>query len=322
MDLLDLAIILILIIFAARGLGRGFVTGTLELAGLVLTFAVAFSLYRPLGSRALGLVPALTPSSARLVAFLVLAAGTVVAWSVISSRLLGGERVMRAWTAPGFDGLLGALTGLLLGIAVVTAVLVVVRLYPADGALSRQLEHSRLYPRFEPLAGAATRRVEPLLALVPRKPLFGATPAEERPVRLHFPSDLRLTVDRRGEEEMLKLINRDRRERGLRPLVMDPRLRAIAREHSREMFELGYFGHDSPRTGTPGDRLRAAHIAFLVAGENVAYEPDVPTAHRALMASPGHRRNILSPPFERVGIGIVRSELYGEMITQDFAGRA
>ena len=60
-------------------------------------------------------------------------------------------------------------------------------------------------------------------------------------------------------------------------------------------------------------------ISFTVAGENLAYAPDVATAHQGLMESEGHRRNILDPQFRRVGIGIIATDSWGMMITQNFA---
>ena len=39
------------------------------------------------------------------------------------------------------------------------------------------------------------------------------------------------------------------------------------------------------------------------------------------MSSPAYRANILNPGFTRVGIAALRSEDYGLMVTQEFAGR-
>jgi uncharacterized protein YkwD len=64
--------------------------------------------------------------------------------------------------------------------------------------------------------------------------------------------------------------------------------------------------------------MRAAGIQFVVAGENLAYAPNVDIAQRGLMNSPGHRANILRPEFGHVGIGVIRSAAEGSMFTQDF----
>ena len=86
---------------------------------------------------------------------------------------------------------------------------------------------------------------------------------------------------------MLDLVNMERASAGLRPLVADDQLREVARAHSLEMFQSDYFSHTSPTAGSPFDRMHAAGISFVVAGENLAYAPNVQVAHQGLMASPG-----------------------------------
>jgi uncharacterized protein YkwD len=117
---------------------------------------------------------------------------------------------------------------------------------------------------------------------------------------------------------MLDLVNGERAKAGLAPLLADDRLREVARAHSLEMFQMDYFSHTSPTSGSPFDRMHAAGISFLVAGENLAYAPNVQVAHDGLMNSPGHRANILRPEFGRVGIGVIRTQGQGSMFTQDF----
>jgi uncharacterized protein YkwD len=117
---------------------------------------------------------------------------------------------------------------------------------------------------------------------------------------------------------LLALVNQERERAGLPTLSLAPDLVPVGRAHATEMFTLGYFAHESPVTGDPFDRIEAAGIAYSAAGENLAFAPDVLTAHRGLMNSPGHRANILSPDFGQVGIGIVRSRYHGLMVVQVF----
>ena len=42
-------------------------------------------------------------------------------------------------------------------------------------------------------------------------------------------------------------------------------------------------------------------------------------AHKGLMDSEGHRANILSPDFNKIGIGIMDGGVYGLMVTQVFS---
>lgn len=128
-----------------------------------------------------------------------------------------------------------------------------------------------------------------------------------------------LSVDEETERQMLVLINIERAKVGAPPLVIDGTLREIARAHSRDMWERHYFAHINPDGDDPFDRMGNGGARFILAGENLAYAASVSLAHRGLMNSPGHRRNILQPRFNRVGIGVVDGGIYGKMFTQNFA---
>ena len=84
------------------------------------------------------------------------------------------------------------------------------------------------------------------------------------------------------------------------------------------MFARGYFSHVNPEGKTPSDRIRADGVRFITAGENLALARTLPLAHTGLMNSEGHRANILSKRYGRVGIGIVDGGIHGLMVTQNF----
>jgi uncharacterized protein YkwD len=117
---------------------------------------------------------------------------------------------------------------------------------------------------------------------------------------------------------MLVLVNQERAKAGLKPLVMDPELTQVARQHSADMFARGYFSHYTPEGLSPFDRMHKAGVNFRTAGENLALAPTLTIAHNGLMNSPGHRANILRPQFGRVGIGIMDGGARGLMISQEF----
>jgi uncharacterized protein YkwD len=120
------------------------------------------------------------------------------------------------------------------------------------------------------------------------------------------------------EVRMLQMVNAERVAAGLRPLRADPELTEVARAHSRDMLARGYFSHVSPEGDDPFDRLRAAEVRFLAAGENLALARTLTTAHQGLMQSPGHRANILRPQFGRLGVGVLDAGIHGLMVTQKF----
>lgn len=149
------------------------------------------------------------------------------------------------------------------------------------------------------------------------------------PAPFTFPAvgEHEIVVDSAAERLVFDLLNRARREEGLRPLVWDDLLGKVARGHSRSMYLRGYFAHETPecwrgdgdrgRCRDPFDRMELAGVVYEVAGENLALAPTPDAAHRGLMDSPGHRENILSSDYLRVGIGVWRGP-YGLMVSQEF----
>lgn len=128
-----------------------------------------------------------------------------------------------------------------------------------------------------------------------------------------------LAVDEKSESEMFALVNQERVKRGIKPLVWDLQITLVARRHSRDMWERGYFSHINPDGKDPFDRMREGSIHFNAAGENLALAPTLSLAHSGLMNSEGHRKNILESSYGRIGIGVIDGGIYGEMITQNFA---
>ena len=115
---------------------------------------------------------------------------------------------------------------------------------------------------------------------------------------------------------MLSLINAERALAGLDPLRLITTLNAAAEDHSRWMLETDTFTHSGADGSSPSDRMEAAGYPFegaSLALENIGwqsargaegFEDDVAQVHEGLMASPGHRANILDPNAEDIGIGI------------------
>jgi uncharacterized protein YkwD len=121
-----------------------------------------------------------------------------------------------------------------------------------------------------------------------------------------------------GSARALSLLVADRAAVGAPPLTPDPALAAIARGHSLDMRAGGFFGHRSPTTGDVVDRMAAARYRATSSGENLARNDSLAEAQAALMASVGHRANIVDPRFTHVGVAAVRVD--GDwLVTQVFA---
>ena len=128
------------------------------------------------------------------------------------------------------------------------------------------------------------------------------------------------------EQEIVDRCNQIRSTRGLPPLQVHPHLTEAARQHSGEMLELDYFSHTSPvrEFASLRDRLVRSRHFDLTFGENIYQcrgydEPDLARkAVDAWMASPVHRKNLLNPRFNRIGVGVVgKGDTY--LFTQVFS---
>ncbi|MGE5370575.1 MAG: CAP domain-containing protein [Solirubrobacterales bacterium] len=112
------------------------------------------------------------------------------------------------------------------------------------------------------------------------------------------------------QTEMLGLVNKARADAGLGPLTLDSKLSAGAYAKSRDMAVNQYFSHTSPTYGSPFEMMHQFGITYTAAGENIARHTSVQGAHDAFMNSPGHRANILSTSYGKVGFGFYTSGPY------------
>ena len=120
------------------------------------------------------------------------------------------------------------------------------------------------------------------------------------------------------ERDAGNLLNSDRRAYNLPALAIDPTLSSIARIKSQDMLAGGYFAHISPTYGDVRDMLTHFGYPYTAAGENIARYATIEKAQAALMSSPGHRRNILSSAYTKVGVGIAFSAKGHVYLTQIF----
>ena len=120
------------------------------------------------------------------------------------------------------------------------------------------------------------------------------------------------------EQEVVRLVNAQRAQNGLKPLAENWELSRVARYKSADMASRRYFSHESPTYGSPYQMMRSFGISFRSAGENIAYGQRTPAAVvNAWMNSSGHRANILSSSYTQIGVGYHEA---GNYWTQMFIG--
>lgn len=215
----------------------------------------------------------------------------------------------------------GAFISSINGFIVTIFFLLLVLALPLRGTVKNDIRDSKIggfiTQYLEKYGGPVQSAIEDMRAGA--RKFFTIEPGSRENISLDVhPKSSELRVDENSEKEMLSLVNGERAKVGAPALIMDAKIVPVARAHSRDMFERSYFSHYSPEGTDAGDRMEKAGVSYMVAGENLAYAPDVRTAHQGLMDSPSHKKNILDPQFKRVGIGIITTDTYGMMVTQNF----
>jgi len=116
------------------------------------------------------------------------------------------------------------------------------------------------------------------------------------------------------ETFVFERVNEVRTGLGLRTLASDPILTTIARNHSRDMLERDYLGHINPEGKGPVQRVGEDHrrlvgevsenvwSALLLTGTSPSRVAD--RILDAVMASEGHRRNMLARELTHLGLGV------------------
>lgn len=124
------------------------------------------------------------------------------------------------------------------------------------------------------------------------------------------------------EKRVLELVNIERAKHGLSALQWSSELASVARAHSKDMHERGFFSHTNPDGKSPFDRIKAAGIKYSYAAENIAAGQSTPEAVvEGWMNSKGHRENILNGNLKYLGVGFYEaSGGYKYYWTQNFTG--
>lgn len=116
--------------------------------------------------------------------------------------------------------------------------------------------------------------------------------------------------------QVVTLVNQERVKAGLKALTSDSALTAMALDKAKDMYNNGYFDHTSPTYGSPFDMMSTYGIHYSYAGENIAKGQPTPDAvMKAWMNSTGHRQNILSPNFTKIGVAYYNGEWVQEFIS-------
>lgn len=123
------------------------------------------------------------------------------------------------------------------------------------------------------------------------------------------------------EQRFLAEISKWRATNHLSTLIMNTRLRQLAKRYSQDMGQRHFFSHVDPTGRNLSDRVLSAGIDYQEIGENLAKTvnqiPDPADVLSGWLLSSGHRRNLENRQFTETGLGIfgIGNEYY---ITQIF----
>ena len=124
--------------------------------------------------------------------------------------------------------------------------------------------------------------------------------------------------DSEAEWQLVQLTNQARAQHGLPPLHQDFRLQAAARTHTSLMALQKTLSHQLPGESVLVKRVELSGAYFDVIGETAAFNYTANAAQASFMHSPPHRRIILEPQYDAVGVGVVKHDGIVWM-TEDFA---
>src|SRR3989338_6647141 len=310
----DFTVAAFLVIFVLGALGRPFVLEFLDLLSFLLASFSSLTFYN-LPARFLETQFRAPHGLSLVLGFMVIWFISETIFYLIVRLLISKETIFRFKS---FD-FLSVLPAFLRGLIFVAFLLVMIATFPIQPVIKKGVLDSQIGSRILQNAYKLEQPLKQVFDVFTNDSLTFLTikPEINEKVNLGFQTT-GVSADVKSEIVMFNLINRERVSRGIKLLTFDAKLVEVARVHAKDMFARGYFSHYSPENQTVADRAENLQVDFLVIGENLAYAPDIELAHKGFMNSEGHRANILSTDFSRVGVGIINGGIYGEMFVQVF----
>lgn len=115
-------------------------------------------------------------------------------------------------------------------------------------------------------------------------------------------------------DNVIKYVNESREAQGLPDLIKNEKLTEVAQAKLDDMIKNKYFAHTSPSGINPWYWFEKIGYDYQYAGENLAINFTTAEAQqKAWMESLTHRKNILNPNYNEVGVAIGAGEINGEV---------
>lgn len=311
---IDYLILAVLIFYAYGGYSSGFIRAFLDLVNFTLSFLIGLKFYGFIAGILIDKLSVSQGFSNAIGFFIVTIFAEIILGILINNFLSFNLPFLK-----GLNKLLGILPGIFSGAILISFILILVVALPLSVPIKHAVSSSKVGNFLLSNAQGWEKSINNIFGGAINETINFLTvePKSNESVSLNYKTKYTL-LDPASEQKMFKLVNKERISRGLGQLVFDDQLRDVGRKHCKDMFEKGYFSHYTPEGLSPFDRMDEAGILYNSAGENLALSPNVDIAMQGLMNSPGHKANILSASFGRIGIGVIDGGIYGEMFCQEF----
>lgn len=324
---LDFVLILVFVFYAVEGMEAGFIDSLFDLASFVLSFALALRFYSAIGRLLLENF-SIPQGFANAIGFFIVACFFQVVLNITLTKLLGfltrtvsqqRNVVLESHIVGKLNYFLGIVPGLASAFVLLSFLIATFISFPLSPFMRQTIASSKVGSMLVAQTQGFERNINAVFGGAIHETLnfFTIEPESNETVSLKF-TVAKSRVDESAEAEMLVMVNKERTSRGLGTLSIDTSLTRVAQNHADDMFKRGYFSHYTPEGLSPFDRMAQANISYSVAGENLALSANTELAMQGLINSPGHRANILSPDFHKIGIGVMDGGIYGEMFAQEF----
>lgn len=320
---IDILILVTLLFYAIEGYALGFFNALLDLISFVLAFFLGLSFYAFFGKLLITYL-SISPGFANAIGFFIAAFLTEIIFNLIFKGMVSNffyikELDQKAKILHKINNFLGVIPAVFSGILLLSFILVLLVTLPVKTFLKQSVSDSKIGSSLVVNTQGLAKDLNAVFGGAVDEGLSFLTvePKSDQTINLNFKTSS-ISPDPNAERQMFIMVSRERSQRELVVLDSDESLAKVARSHCRDMLERGYFSHYTPEGYSPFDRMARADISFNFAGENLALAPNVDLAMKGLMQSPGHRANILSPNFGKIGIGVMDAGVYGKMFCQEF----
>lgn len=319
----DFIILMVLLFYTLEGYFTGFISSLLGLVSFGLSFIAGLKYYGIVGAILIDnfSIPA---GFSNAIGFFIVALLSemiikLILLQLVNRRTLSGWFYSRRQTLQVANRLLGVILGIFSGIILLAFLLTLSFALPLSPFIKQSVASSKVASELVGRTQGFEKELNSIFGGAVNETLNFLTVAPQSTERLNLNFQVSdFSVDRNLEQVMLVMVNQERTKQGNDRVVFDEQLAKVGRRHCEDMFRRGYFSHDTPEGLSPFDRMEKSNISFQFAGENLALAPDVKLAMQGLMQSRGHRENILSPNFGKLGVGVIDGGVYGKMYCQEF----